>query len=59
MYYFKNRLGMNYDIIAIWHIKNIDMDSLRQRKIKTMTKREIVQASLVSTAIVSYVVENG
>ena len=45
--------------MTIWHTKQIDVDSLRQRKIKTMIEREVVHASLVSTTIVSYVVEDG
>ena len=39
MYYFKNRLGMNYDIIAIWHTRKIDMDNLRQKKIKIVIRK--------------------
>ena len=50
---------MNYEIIAIWHTRKIDMDSLRQRKIKTVfKKKEIVYASLVLTAIVLHVDED-
>ena len=45
--------------MIIWHTKQIDVDSLRQRKIKTLIEREVVHASLVSTAIVSHVVEDG
>ena len=49
----------NYIIMTIWHTKQIDVDSLRQKKIKTVIEREVVHASLVSTTIVSHVVEDG
>ena len=35
------------------------MDILRQRKIETVIKREIVHASLISAVIVSPVIEDG